>query len=429
MRAQKCLAGLALTAVTAASAVAGLASAALAEVGAGVSLGGGQRGDETYAGVEARLDASWEQLRLGLALRGQWDDGRWRDDDFTTAAGWGSVLRYLETWHRWDDGELAAALGALRPASVGRVSDGVQASVDDRYHTGLRARGRGGALELAGEIDDLFAPRFFAAEAGWHLGDWRAGAAAAIGAAPWGDASQMGGAAVEGEEALATESAFELSLSRRFLGKSPKARGGRSAGATRRAQATQIPDEARLGLGLVGEPGEGLHAVGFAAVETRAGQTRLSLRADLRLGTGSLGLAFGPFHRVLAAPSSDSPSERSSSDAGLGAGLGLRVERQGLGWFEGSLRTAQDRRAVATAYAGVPITSRGQAGAWVATEEAGRTLFAGEVRAFGRAGSFAAVEASHLVRQEAPAMGAPSALATEDPALGWAIIGWVGVSR
>lgn len=413
MRARTCLAGLALTVATAAPAFAedGGSPSALS---ASVAVGAGQRGDEIYAGVEARLDGGWDQLRFGLALRGQWDDGRWRDDDFTTAAGWGSVLRYLETWHRWDGGEAAAALGSLRPAAIGRVSDGVQVGVDDRYHTGLRTRARVGQLELSGEIDDLFAPRFFAAEAGWRTERWRATLAAAVGASPWGDpAISMGSAA--GPDEPGTEAAVELSLARRFLG---KARAGAA-------------DEARLGLGVIGEPGEGAHAVGFLELETRARRTRVSLRADVRLGNGSLGLRFGPLYRLTALVPGDAVP--SSGQVGLGAGLGLRVEREGAGWLETSLRAARDREdgaqhTIATAHLGAPITSRAQAGAWLAAD-GDRALAAAEVRAFGRAGTFLAVEASHLIRHRSQEMPEIGPLSEGEPSLGWAVIAWLGVSR
>lgn len=417
------------------------ATPARAEVDGAVAVGAGQRGAQRYASVEARLDGSWANLRLGLAARGQWDDGKWRRDDFTTAAGWGAVLRYLE-W-RQDGGEgddayeLALALGALRPAALGQVSDGVKVGVDDRYHTGLRARARAGKLELRGEIDDVFAPQLFGAEVGWLLPQWRAAAATALGWSAWGDdlldgaldrAGLGGGAMRPAAGSAPVDSAVEVSLARRFV---------RDGG------------EARLGLGAVGEPGEGAHAVAFAELEAEAEEWRVSLRGDARAGTGSLGARFGPLYRVdrLEArlddaapapdpldpvdppPAADLPME-DDGGRGLSGALALRFERDGLGWFEGTLRARHRRGAIATAHLGAPITEHAQAGAWMALDER-RFLLAGEVRAFWRAGSFAAVEVSRLLRDREldREPGEAVTLDAAAPRLGWAVIAWVGIGR
>jgi hypothetical protein len=439
------------------------AASARAEVDGAVAVGAGQRGAQSYASVEARLDGSWANLRLGLAARGQWDDGRWRRDDFTTAAGWGAVLRYLEWWQRGGEGagggegyDVALALGALRPAALGQVSDGAQVGVDDRYHTGLRARVRAGKLELRGEIDDVFAPQLLGAEVGWLLPQWRAAAAMALGWSAWGDdlldgaldraldgalgLGGDGGASRDGMlPAAPVDSAVELSLARRFV---------RDGG------------EGRLGLGVVGEPGEGAHAVAFAELEAEANAWRVSLRADARAGNGTLGAGFGPLYRVdrlearLAGvaptqePSPDEPADpappagdasddmQAADGRGVSAALALRLERQGLGWFEGSLRARHHRGAIATVHAGAPITEHAQAGAWLALDER-RFLLAGEVRAFWRAGSFAAIEVSRLLRDRALDRDAAAPIDAQldaqidaaAPRLGWAVIGWVGIGR
>lgn len=422
------------------------AGAARAEVDGAVAIGAGQRGVQSYASVEARLDGSWANLRLGLAARGQWDDGVWRRDDFTTAAGWGAVLRYLEWWQRGGEGDdsydVALALGALRPAALGQVSDGVQVGVDDRYHTGLRARARAGKLELRGEIDDVFAPQLFGAEVGWLLPKWRAAASSALGWSAWGDDLLDGALDRAGlsraSEAMApdasVDAAVELSLARRFV---------RDGG------------EARLGLGAVGEPGEGAHAVAFAELEAESTAWRISLRADARAGNGSLGAVFGPLYRVdrlearLAgvepapgplpdepaadpAPADGGDAMQDADGRGLSAALALRLERQGLGWFEGSLRARHARGAIATAHAGAPLGEHAQAGAWLALDER-RFLLAGEVRAFWRAGSFAAVEVSRLLRDRDRQLDAAASIDAQldaaAPRLGWAVIGWVGIGR
>ncbi len=425
------------------------------QVDAAVAVGGGQRGDETYVGVEARLDLRWKQLRVGLAARGQWDDGVWRREDFTTAAGLGAAVRYLEWWYRGAgrgaEGpvELAVALGALRPAPLGHVSDGVQAAVDDRYHTGLRARGGAGALEGSLELDDVFAPQLLAGEVAWRSPVWRATVAAAVGASPWGEGGALAGSG--GDRARATDeidSALELSLARRFIA----AAGERDSSS---AAAGAPLDEARLGLGLIGEPTDGAHAVAFAELAAAVVPGwRVRVRGDARFGTGSLGLRFGPLYRLerlargLAMREGDGGDGgegvggSDDDDAGFGGGLALRLERQGAGWLEAAVRARQFRRSAFTAHAGVPITSRAQAGAWFAAD-GDHVLLASEVRAFGRAGSFAAVEVSRLLRDHRMAEAEPAgdqsglsvraadAAATSaiDAALGWAVIAWVGIGR
>lgn len=434
-----------------------------AEVEAGLAVGGGQRGARSYASVEARLDAalgkeggSWG-LGLGLAARGQWDDGQWRRDDFTTARGWAAVVRYLEWWRRGSAGELAIAAGALRPAAMAHVSDGAQTGIDDRHHSGLRVRGRAGKLELGGELDDGFAPRLLALEVGWRTDGWRAAAATAVGFSPWGaDAGEQvlampaageadAGAGDPSAPALDPEAAVELSLARRFLAGGVDDDGDGMA------------DEARLGLGVVAEPGAGAHALAFAELWADSETWRVVLRADVRLGTGSLGALFGPLYRLerlerlrgqaldgeprdpMAPTDPIDPIEPtdpidpadpgdpgaapamnlSPRGAGFAAGLSLRLEHGG-GWFEGSLRTRRHGGAIATAHLGLPLTARAQAGAWLAAD-ADHLALASELRAFGRANTFAAVEVSRLLRTRDPRAA--------ELELGWAVVGWVGISR
>lgn len=424
-----------------------VSAAARAEVEAVVAVGGGQRGAQSYASVEGRLDLAlggerW-QLRTALAARGQWDDGQWRREDVTTARGWVGMVRYLEWWQRGGGArgderagwELAAAAGMLRPAAMAHVSDGVQTAIDDRPHSGLRARGRIGALELSGEIDDGFAPRLLALEVGWRTEQWRATAAMAMGFSPWGqdeserviarEAMQRGGA-MRGV-GLDVESAFELSLARRFVASHSDDNGDGAE------------DEGRLGVGAVAEPGDGVHALAFAELWADSEAWRVVLRADVRAGTGSLGAKFGPLYRLErleqlraqaldpTAPIEDPGGEPSgeledsmsvsSRSAAVAAGVSLRIERE-TAWFEAQLRTRRSRGAVVAAHLGVPITERAQLGAWAAAD-AEQFVLASEARVFGKSGTFAAVEVSRLLRTR-------DASSLE---LGWAVVGWVGIGR
>ncbi len=417
------------------------AGGARADVDAALALGGGQRGERTYASVEGRLDARWASattsLRLGLAVRGQWDDGRWRRGDFTTAAGLGQLVRYLELWQgsasadpKMPGDEVAVALGGLRPAPLGNVSDGAQVGVDDRYHTGLRARLRQGSLELRGEIDDVFAPELFGAEAGWILPDWRFAAAGALGWAAWGDdlldegieRLALGeGSASPMVPAAPVDAALELSAARRVV---------REGG------------EGRVGLGVVGEPGQGVHAVLFASVDAVTYGVRVALRGDVRAGSGTLGAAFGPLYRAErlqarlaeAEATTGEPGDAemtSPSGAGFSGAVALRLEHERYGWFEGGLRARRRGGAVASLHAGAPITEHAQAGAWLAADEQ-MALLAGEARFFWRAGSFAAVEVSRLLRDRearAEVVAPDEVVDVAAPRLGWAVIGWVGIGR
>lgn len=452
MRIRKAMATARLCGLLAAGAagVTGAAGVARAEVDGAVALGGGQRGEHSYASVEGRLDASWASkttsLRLGLAVRGQWDDGRWRRDDFTTAAGLGQLVRYLEIWQGSQSAdpampgeELALAVGGLRPAVLGNVSDGAQVGVDDRYHTGLRGRLRQGALELRGELDDLFAPEVFGAEAAWLTPTWRFAAAGALGWAAWGEDlfDEAMERVVLGDDgapprspmlpAAPVDSALELSVARRLV---------REGG------------EGRLGLGVVGEPGQGVHAVLFASVDATTYGWHLALRGDARAGGGTLGAAFGPLYRVerlqaridearrdLGGDPGGDPSgdvaEIQQSGAAFSGAVALRLEHGSYGWFEGGLRARHRGGAVASLHAGAPITAHAQAGAWLAADEE-RALLAGEARLFWRAGSFAAVEVSRLLRERTPsaAVLAPDEVVdAAAPRLGWAVIGWIGIGR
>ncbi|MEZ4360308.1 MAG: hypothetical protein R3B48_09015 [Kofleriaceae bacterium] len=385
------LAGHTRIGLAALAAIAARGAPARADVDAAVAVGGGLRAAQRYASVEARLDLSFTSLRVGLAARGQWEEERWRREDFATAAGWAAAVRYLE-WQRGDeDAEAALALGTLRPARLGLVSDGVQPAIDGQRHSGARVRLRAGRLELRGEVDDVVAPAVLGGAAAWRLSRWRAASALAIG--------------LPTDGAAGTEAAAELSLAREF---------------------GPPEEEAALGAGAVVEPGAGAHVAGFAEIATRAARWTVTARAELRVGSGRLGAAFGPLYRVerwaASAPDAQAPDgalAREERRVGVAGGLSLRASRDGFGWFEGALRNRRRRGTLATAHLGAPLGAWGQAGAWLAVD-ARRAVLASELRAFGAGGRFVALEVSRFYEAPVEQMA---------PAPRWALVAWVGLGR
>ena len=232
----------------------GLSSVAHAEVTVGGAVGAGGQGAATYSAVEARLDASWSDGRVGLGARGVWLDGELRTSDWD---GW-KAIRVLRLFEAKRDG-FAIAAGGLAPAQLGHVADGYRATLDDRPRTGVRGAVTTTQLALGVEIDDVIEP---------HL----IGGAIEVGSSVIGCAS----AAVD----PAGVGAIEGCLARRW------ARTG-----------------ARLdaGAGVVGEwleDGTGVAVLGFLRGALDAGGARWTGEAELRGGGGTVGGLFGPLHRI-----------------------------------------------------------------------------------------------------------------------------------
>ncbi|MBK7537391.1 MAG: hypothetical protein IPI49_18885 [Myxococcales bacterium] len=398
---------------------------AAAEVRGAVAAAAGVRGTSSYQAVEARLEAARPHWRMDLALRGQWHDGRWRREDFTTAAGWASAVRALE-W-TGGDAELSAALaaGGLRPAALAQVSDGVAAGLDDARHAGVRARLSTARLELRGEVDDVVAPRLYLASATATLARWELVAASAVGT----------GGALRRQDAASL--ALELAVVRRFEGAAPTRRDGpsddrddrgerggpsgeRDGDRDDRGERDGPSERARLGSGVVVEPRAGVHAVAFAELAAEPRGWHLEVRADVRAGTGSLGTRFGPL--ALAG----GEDEELAAAPALGGGISGRVHGA-HGWGEAALRRGPGG-AVVSAHLALAVSERLHVGAWLAADPR-RALGAAEARAFagprwGRwlSGTFAALEVSRLSRVAEEQAASASML----PAPSWAAVLWLG---
>src|SRR5450755_1255868 len=102
-----------------------LVRAAHADVTASASIGAGAQGDATYGALELRLDQQWRDAKLGLGVRGVWDDGVFRRSDWSGISDAVTIVRDFEAIDRLDDGgHLAIAAGVLAPSHIARIADG-----------------------------------------------------------------------------------------------------------------------------------------------------------------------------------------------------------------------------------------------------------------------------------------------------------------
>ncbi|MGE5180868.1 MAG: hypothetical protein ACM31C_02340, partial [Acidobacteriota bacterium] len=168
------------------------------------AIGAGAQGAATYGALELRLDASWPGVRVGLGVRGVWDDGTFRRADWASAADAIAIVRDVEASGTLGGARVAAAAGALAPAHVGRIADGYRDALDDRWRTGARVAAATDDVDAEAEIDDLADPALVAAGARWFMAPpWGAHAAIAVDPA----APAIGGTHVA--------SAIEAGISRR----------------------------------------------------------------------------------------------------------------------------------------------------------------------------------------------------------------------
>ena len=284
----------------------------------GAAVGAGGQGAATYGALEISVDAEWRGARLGLGGRGVWLDGEFRASDWNEVADAVSAVRLLEL--HTPGRTLALAGGALAPIVIADLADGYRVALDDHPRTGARASltTRAVAAELL--IDDVIDP----AATG--------GALMVRIAKRW---SVRGAALVDPTKG---EAATELALARTWHAKHARA---------------------EVGGGGVYEPRNGASAIAFAAIERDRGRARITARADLRAGTGTVGGSFGPLYRL----------ERDAlwvhDDAGVGAGVAASIAGP-IGWIGASVRSRPALPAVIALSAGAPMGRWLQAGAWAA---------------------------------------------------------------
>ena len=354
------------------------------ELGVGASIGAGAQGAASYGAVELRLDAQWPGVRIGLGVRGVWDDGVFRRSDWSRAADAVTIVRDVELVHELDDGgHVALAAGRLAPAHVGLLADGYRATLDDRWRTGVRTALSSRDLELGLEIDDVLDPALIGGAMRWQL------------APPWG----LHVAVAVDPTTPHTPTAVQLGATRRY-----EVSGGR----------------ADVGAAVVAEPELGMSAVAFVDGTLVRDDVRWTVRADARAGTGTVGSMFGPLYRIerLAHGGEMSLWDRARGgdlDGGsLGASVGAARDRDG--WVELGLRARPGLGTLVTVNAGAPMSRWLQAGVWAAAsprDAAG----AAEVRVAWARRWFSAAQVARIYKLDAM-----------EPFAVWSVTAWIGAT-
>jgi len=344
-----------------------LARVASADPSVGAAVGAGAQGDATYNALDVRFDAAWPSVRLGLGMRGEWDDGVFRQSDWASTGDLVTIVRDFEIAH----GPFALAAGRLAPARVGHVVDGYRAVLDDRWRTGLRARVASETVDADAEIDDVIDPAVIAAGARWQFsGPWAAHATAAIDP---GVAS-----------AIEAGGAYRWQLERARID----------------AGGSVVTD---LGVG----------AVGFAEGAADREGVRWSARADVRAGTGATGSLFGPLYRLerWTVPA----RARRGELAGVGGGVAIGAAAP-AGWFELGARERPGLGPLVSASAGAPMSRTWQAAAWLAAGSDG-AAGAGELRVAWARRLYSALAIARMYREDRM-MTLPA----------WSIVAWFGAT-
>jgi hypothetical protein len=334
-------------------------------IGAGAAVGAGGQGNATYSAIDLGLDAQWHGMRIGLGGRAVWLDGEWRRGDWEQPRDAVRALRLFELRGEW----FGIAGGGLAPAQLLHVADGHRAALDDRARTGVRIGAAGERASIVAEIDDVIDPSLIGGALAWSFAaPWRVHAAAAV-------------------DPSVPLSAIEVAVARRWQGE--------------RAVA-------ELGGGGVGEPARGAAGVAFAdAVIERAG-ARWYASVEARAGTGTVGAAFGPLHRL----------ERTRHDGarGVGGAIALGASAERLGWVRASVRRRPELGWLASASLGLPMWRRVQASAWIAASE-DATAGAGALRVAWSRGYASVIELARMYSTDATM-----------PTSAWSATAWFGIT-
>jgi hypothetical protein len=344
-----------------------LSGTASADVRVGGAVGAGGQGGAAYSAVELSVDATVHDVRVGLAARGVWLDGEFRDDEWSGARGL-RVIRLVEAHGEVGDAQLAVAGGGLAPAQLGHVADGYRATLDDRPRTGVRTALASAKLSIGAELDDVIEPELAGGAASWQRGNWIASTATAI-------------------DLDANQGAVELALARRWSG----GPAGERDGGWR----------VDVGSGLVGER-DAAAAVGFANVAFDH-RVRWTIDGEVRAGTGTVGGAFGPLHRIERA------ALYARSHRGVGAAAAIGVVGASM-WARAGIRARPDLGPLATVTVGLPADRRVQLAGWIAASRE-LVLGAGELRVAWAKHCASALEVGRMVSDEPMATAAWSATA------------------
>lgn len=355
----------------------------------GAAVGAGAQGAATYGALELQLDGLWRGVRIGLGARGVWEGGVFRQRDWSGAASAVTIVRLFEAQHVFAtdrDGRVASriaiAAGGLAPARIAHVVDGQRATLDDRLRTGARTALNTASLELGLEIDDVIDPALIGASVGWQLTTpWGVHAAVAVDPrAPDLDASM-------GETHVT--SAIEVGVARRW---------------------DAVQRRVQLGGAIVGEPHDGLTAVGFGSLALERGATRWTASADVRGGDGTSGAVFGPLYRLERTGLID------RAHGGIGGGIALGVAAPAFSLSLGG-RARPGLGALGTFAVAVPMAAWMQAGGWVAASRAS-TAGAAEIRVAWARRLSSALQVARMYDTEAPMQ----------PAASWSVTAWFGAS-
>ena len=356
--------------------VAALAAPASADVGVGGQVGAGAQGGSTYSAVELRLDVAWTHARLGLGVRGVWDDADFRASDWVGPGRAVTIVRAFEASGHLGDTQLGVAAGALAPARIGRIVDGYRVSLDDRWRTGVRAIARGEGLDASLEIDDVLEPALIGGGVRWEM------------APPWG--MHLAAAIDPGSDAMMTSGGA--------IGGSAESVGVIEAGAHRTFEANEARGE--LGGGVTAELMLGAGAVVYGSGEIERGGVTWSARVDARAGTGAGGSLFGPLYRIerVAHDGRMGIVERAKMEGLGGVGAGIAVAaRADAGWIEIAARERPELGGLVVVGGGAPMGRRVQAAAWAAIGR-GDAAGASEIRIAWANRLFSALQAARIYR-------------------------------
>ncbi|MEO8840765.1 MAG: hypothetical protein ABI591_30595 [Kofleriaceae bacterium] len=363
-------------------------SAARADVTASASIGAGAQGDATYGALELRLDQQWRDAKLGLGVRGVWDDGVFRRSDWSGISDAVTIVRDFEAIDPLDDGgHLAIAAGVLAPSHIARIADGYRSTLDDRWRTGVRTAAVTGDTEATLELDDVLDPVLIAGAVNYQL------------APPYGAHLAVAIDPTAPTSATNTRVAgiVEMGASRRF--ESPHSR-------------------TEVGGSIIAELGLGFSAVGYVDSSVMVDDTRFTLRGDARGGSGTVGAMFGPLYRIERLGTNGMTlwqraraGELEGGALGATAGVALPA-----GWFELGLRSRPGLGMLATASAGAPMSKRWQAAMWAAASTSD-AAGAAELRVAPTKQLFSALQAARIYQFD-----------TTGPTAVWSVTAWFGAA-
>jgi hypothetical protein len=164
---------------------------------------------------------------------------------------------------------------------------------------------------------------------------------------------------------------------------------------------------AELGGGVVVEPGRGAHAIVFAELAADRAGARWFANVEGRAGSGTVGAAFGPLHRLERGLFEDT--------RGVGGAIAIGAVAERIGWARASVR-ARPLGTLASVALGAPMGRWLQAGAWFAATRQ-HAAGAGEVRVAWARRYSTVIEVARMYDTEAML-----------PTPAWSATAWFGIT-